>query len=187
MGFLRAALLTGAIALGMCVPGHADLVGTSVTGSIVFDTTAPLPGYTSAPVTVGSGPEFVTSYIVDTISADFAGNQLTLQDWVLWPQLGAFGWTQTFTDAAFANSTVSLISQDYGGGGVSFSQSGDTLTFNWAGIGWLAQDPIYTASFRILPGDPLGSSVPEPSGLALLLSASAVLALLLFRERRVPA
>jgi hypothetical protein len=165
----RAALLTAAAGLLMTIPVRADLLGTVVTGSMTFPSTDGYNYYGSAPRIIGNGTEF--SYTDDWcnyISADFTSDGLVLYEHIINYWIGATPWTQTFVSPAFNGAVVTETDDDFINRGVSWALAGDTLTFNWNGIGWLGEDPAYDAQYHIAV---VTGAVPEPSTLVALAAA----------------
>jgi hypothetical protein len=181
---LLAVLLAAAVGLFITTPVRADLLGASVTGSLTFPSTDGYNYYGSAPVIIGNGTEF--SYTDDWgnyISADFISDGLTLYEHIVNYWIGATPWTQTFVSSAFAGATVIETDDDFINRGVSWALTGNKLTFNWNGTGWLADDPSYDAQYHIAvsPG-----AVPEPSTFVALAAALAGLGIGLRRKNLTP-
>lgn len=175
MHISRAAVLAAAVGLLTSVPSRADLVGTSVTGSINI---LNLGNYGTTQVISNAGwAEFIGTYGFDTFSADFTGTGLVLKDIVASETIGAFAWTQTFENPAFADYTVALVSDDHPGG-INVTQNGDILIFAWDGTGWLG-DPTFTATYAFTP-----TGVPEPGGFAWLIGSLGTIGAGLLRRRR---
>jgi hypothetical protein len=168
------ALLCGVFAsMALALPAKADLVGTSVTGSVMFSANpnnyfdpANLdvpPGYlnTAGPTVTISGTSvefgFMDNFNTDT--ADFTGSSLTITDDVA---ISAVNWVMTFTDPAFAGLSLIPGADTFTNGGVNGSLVGDTITLDWAGTP--TADGLLTASFSI----PQVATTPEPSSLLLL-------------------
>jgi len=169
-------LLCGALAfLAAASPARADLVGTQVTGSIVFDgegqncfdpTNAFCGGGAVAQGDLNAAGSTVTisSTLVEfgykdganVDRADFTGNGLTVTDDVL---IGAANWVMQFTDTAFAGLNFTQLTDNFTNGGVTGTLSGDTLTLTWAGTP--TADGLLTTTFGL-------TAVPEPTTLGLL-------------------
>jgi hypothetical protein len=186
---LRIGVLTAGIVLAATVPCRADLLGSSVTGTLTFGTGTtnyydPAKPYVPAgylnhagpTVTIGGlAPDFGFADTYDTITANFTGNSLTITD----SGLSGAGWTQTFTDTAFAGATFVITADNFANGGLQSSLVGDVLTVTWAGT---AGDPGSTGGFSYTPG-----TVPEPASWVMLLFALAVCSLAAFRLKKASA
>ncbi len=159
----------------VCAPGWADLVGTSVTGSLTFGgnplnffdpvngfvPNGPLNKTQGTTVTISSSAiEFGFQDPDNTDTADFTGTQLTLTDISSGGQAAA---RFTFTDAAFAGVTLSPVSNTFpvGFGAVL---DGSTLTISFPQF---LQSGTFDAVFSLTPT----TAIPEPGSIALLLSA----------------
>lgn len=178
------------------VAGHAaSLVGTSVTGSLVFSGDPSMTNYfdpvngfaapgaqnfidNSSTVTVSStAVEFgYDDGVSNAFSADFTNHQLIITDTVEGTGTN-FGFNMTFTDSAFLGQNLipvnSLTLID------SYSSAGGVFTLSSPG-GSVTAGETFTDTFDI-------ASVPEPStqGLdCLALLAFGALAFRTFRLRR---
>jgi hypothetical protein len=170
---LSLAFLTGAV--GTATPAHADLIGSSVTGTFTVPSSAnfydpanglvPASGFlnsspgTNTVIISGSAVEFGLSDIFNDDSADFGGLTLTLLDNV---KVNAFPWVQTFTDSAFAGRTLTENTDNFpNSGGVTCGLAGSTITCSWAGTQGTG---LFAATYS------LSDSVqaPEPASLTLL-------------------
>lgn len=169
-----------------CLAGSAakaDLIGTSVNGSIQFGGNPlnyydPVNGFVNGPngvfpggslnasgttVTIsGTAVEFGYMDGANTDSADFTGSQLIIKDIVA---TAAANWTQTFVNPAF--SSLSKVSDNFVNGGVTGTLVGDVLTVTWGGTGVAAGE--LTAVFNVgsSPGVPDGGSTLALLGLAV--------------------
>jgi len=184
--FLSVAILLSVVAL----PGNAALVGTSVSGSLAFDGDpsnyfdpgygfVPTSGYLNAAgttVTISNGAvEFGFDDGSSRISADFSGNQVTLNDLIETAE-PTNSFQLVFTDPAFAGQSLSSVSDTFPI--VSYSAVGDVITFNYAG-GTPTVGQNLTATFNFAP-----TPVPEPSTAGTLsISVLATLAFFLARKR----
>jgi hypothetical protein len=142
-----------------------QLVGTTVAGSVVFNTVSTPAGNgfdpaggdvpsgyansSGATITLGSSAStfgFMDIYNTDT--AQFDGTLLTLTD-DMYGGSGATGWTMAFADSSFAS--VTNVSDDYIDGGVTASCSGGVITLYWGGSYSpdFVLDGTYTAVFAI--------------------------------------
>ena len=175
--------------LTFVVRGQAALVGTSVTGSLTFSGDpsnyfdpllgfVPATGYLNASGTTvmvsNSAVEFGFDDGASIISADFSGNQLTVNDTVeISGPNNSF--QMNFMDSAFAGQYLSSISDNFPLS--AHSLTGNLVALNYSG-GNLSTGESLTAKFAVIP-------VPEPSmaGLAMLI----ILASCLFfaRKRRI--
>ncbi len=160
-----------ALLLALCIPAQADLLGTTVTGSLKFDGNinnyfdpahAFVPaGYLNAAgttVTIASPAVefgFDDGFNLDT--ANFTGAQLTITDVVEQSGQTDFNVTMTFTDAAFAGMNVVELGDVFPNGGFTAALAGDVLTLTWAGG---AVNPgTLTATYAL-------TAVPEPASIA---------------------
>jgi hypothetical protein len=157
---------------------HADLIGSTVAGSLVytgsslnaFDTAngvVPTAGYGnssgSTSIIVGSGVEFGVSNGILTYTYNFSDTSLHVTNAaaILSPENS---YSAAFTDPAFTSLTVlgnTMV-------GLSAGLSGDMLTLNFAGHfapNYVIGD-LGTADFLLAP--PLASPVPEESTFILL-------------------
>jgi hypothetical protein len=162
-------LIVGGLLMLACSTAHAGLIGSQVTGNLQFDGNPnnyfdPANGFVPAgflntagtTVTIAE-PQIEFGYRdgANQDTANFTDSQLVISD-------QAFGnffdnpVHMTFTDSSFAGLT--LVSSNFPGG-ISFSLSGNTITFDWGG------GPVsagtYTAVFNV------ATPVPEPSTFAL--------------------
>jgi hypothetical protein len=163
------------IAALAAAPAQAQLLGTSVTGSLIIPSASPTNNYFD-PVNgfVPAGPlntagttvviatpavEFGYNDGINNISANFTGTQLTLTD-VATISVPTF--TMTFTNTAFVGKTLSEASDNFAGvGGVTGSLVGNTLTITYPGTPLSA---TFVAVFNIVAAP----VAPEPGTLALL-------------------
>ena len=152
-----------------CLAAHADDLGTSVSGSLIFYTGSPnyfdpangfVPaGYgnvAGSTVKIGSGVEFGYNDGANLDTADFTGTTLTITDV---DSFGASPFEMSFTDPAFNG-----ITQLTGAGAFTYSFSGDTLNVFYPGTSDFGN--TYTTSFHV--SSPAVASTPEPSSLILL-------------------
>jgi hypothetical protein len=161
----------------------ADLIGTSVTGSLQFTGSAtnffdPANGFVNGllgtypggslnaagtTVTIsGTATEFGFMDTINTDSADFTGTQLTVTDVT---RVGSNSATYTFTDTAF--NSLSLVSNSFPAG-LTYSLSGDTITVN---------TPLFSSTagtFQAVFNVNSGSTVPDTGSTLGLLSLSVV-------------
>ncbi|GEM_PF-3466063 len=183
MHLLRATALVVAAFMAAALPGRADLLtGTQLTGSLQFGTSGNL--FNPSTLTLNSGDNLFNFSIptVNNISADLnisaAGDTLTLTDNVLTGQWG-YGWTQTFTDAAFANFNPILVSSSFSG--LNLAQNGTTWTLTWTGTsGPVSQSTAFKAVYNLV--DP--PAAPEPSAFTCVLAGFVSLAFLARRRRQ---
>jgi hypothetical protein len=162
------------VTLGMSMPAKADLIGTSVTGSLEFLTPGtpnyfnPANGFVPAGSLNTAGPtvaisstatEFGFADLINTDTVNFTGNTLTVTDKVLF---GAANWIMTFTDTAFTGLNLVQNTDTFIPGGVTGVLSGDTITLDWAGtIG----SGLMTTTFTLTPRT---TATPEPSSFLML-------------------
>lgn len=168
-------LAIAAVAFFVCRPASAGLIGTSVTGSIMFDGNSTNyfdpafgyvpPGYLNTAGTTVTIAEPAIEYgFLDGANQDtanFTASQLIVTDTVF---SGASNWTMTFTDTAFTGASFSKVSDTFTNGGVTGILVGDTITLTWAGTN--SADGLLTATFDVAT-----SAVPEPSSIVLALTA----------------
>jgi PEP-CTERM motif len=186
MGFL--ALLC----LILPASARADLVGTTVTGSLDFDSDSknfynPAMGFVPAgfqnsagaqnsnTVVIVGGNEFGFSDGLNTDVTSFTGTGFTFTDTAITagPNLNII---LTLTDPAFAG--VSLISSSFPG--LTFAISGDQITVDIPGLDASAGE-VLTASFNVTSTSP----VPEPSANGLVLIGFGFLGLMLAMRKRL--
>ncbi len=171
------------------LPLHASLLGTSVSGSLVFSGNpanyfdpangfVPSSGYLNSTggtsVTVqNSAIEFGAVFPSNTDSADFSASQLVISD--LTKLTGTDSpFVMTFTDAAFTGLTLAKTSDSFIGG-VSSSLAGDVITVSWRGAGVTPGENL-TAIFDLSGGS---AAIPEPSSWTMLVVSGLVGLLLL--------
>jgi hypothetical protein len=180
--------------LGLVLPAsaRADLVGTTVTGSLDFDADGLnfynpamgfVPaGYQNSPgaqnsntVVIVGGNEFgFTDPGNNTDVTSFSSTGFTFTDTSLsaGPNLNII---LTLTDPAFTG--VSLISSTFPG--LTFAILGDQITVDIPGLTASAGE-VFTASFNVTST----SSVPEPSTYGLLLIGFGFLGLMMAMRKR---
>jgi hypothetical protein len=175
-GKVSLALLAGMfVILAMALPAKADLIGTSVTGSLQFVTPGtpnyfnPANGFVPAGYLNAAGPtvaisstatEFGFADLINTDTVNFTGSSLTVTDKVLF---GAANWIMTFTDTAFAGLNLVQNTDTFIPGGVTGVLSGDTITLDWAGT---LGSGLMTTTFSLTPGTT--TATPEPSSFLML-------------------
>jgi hypothetical protein len=169
---------------------RADLVGTTVTGSLDFDAdnknfyiaaTGHVPAgfqnsagaQNSNTVVIVGGNEFGFSDGLNTDVTSFSSTGFTFTDTAITagPNLNII---LTFTDPAFTG--VSLISSTFPG--LTFAISGDHITVDIPGLDVSAGE-VLTASFDVTST----SSVPEPSTYGLTLIGFGFLGLIMAMRR----
>jgi PEP-CTERM motif len=174
-GKVSLALLAGMfVILAMALPAKADLIGTSVTGSLQFITPGtpnyfnPANGFVPAGYLNAAGPtvaisatatEFGFADLINTDTVNFTGSTLTVTDKVLF---GAANWIMTFTDTAFTGLNLVQNSDTFIPGGVTGVLSGDTITLDWAGT---LGSGLMTTTFSLTPRT---TATPEPSSFLML-------------------
>jgi len=172
--FLVVAGLAVLTLFSMANVGRADLIGTTVNGTLNFDgnplnfwdpANGGVPnGYlnkTQFPNIVIAEPaiEFGYQGSANLDTANFTGTQLIITD-VVTSNGTNNPITMTFTDTAF--TSLAKVSDTFPAGGFASSLNGDVITLTWPGAGVTAGQ-TFQAVFNV------GSAaVPEPSSLALL-------------------
>jgi hypothetical protein len=168
---MRSLRLLFAVALFLASTfGRADLIGSSVTGSLVFQGQSanefdPANGETGTTCLNRQGTTGTTETISATatefcyvggttaIFANFTGTQLQVGESTT--DLFPLGWTMTFTDALFGG--ITKVAGDTFIPATTGSIAGHTITIHWDGnADGLATYNITTAA------------VPEPSSMLLL-------------------
>jgi hypothetical protein len=171
------------------LPAHADLTGTSVTGSLHFDGLTenffdPANGFVPAGFLNAAGPtvtisntaaEFGFDDGANTDIANFTGSALVVTDD---DTDNAANWVMTFTDTAFLGLNLVQTSDTFTNGGVTGVLSGDTITLDWAGTS--TADGLMATTFTLNP-----ANTPEPSSILLL--GSALICLLGLSRRKLSA
>ena len=172
---------------------RADLVGTTVTGSLDFDADGLnfynpalgfVPaGYQNSPgaqnsntVVIVGGNEFgFTDPGNNTDVTSFSSTGFTFTDTAITAGLN-LNIILTLTDPAFTG--VSLISSTFPG--LTFAISGDQITVNIPGLNASAGE-VFTASFNVTST----SSVPEPSTYGLMLIGFGFLGFMMAMRKRL--
>jgi len=191
----RFALSIGFLGLGLVLPAsaRADLVGTTVTGSLDFDADGLnfynpalgfVPaGYQNSPgaqnsntVVIVGGNEFgFTDPGNNTDVTSFSSTGFTFTDTAITAGLN-LNIILTLTDPAFTG--VSLISSTFPG--LTFAISGDQITVDIPGLNVSAGE-VLTASFNVTST----SSVPEPSTYGLMLIGFGFLGFMMAMRKRL--
>jgi hypothetical protein len=180
----------GLLCLMLPASVRADLVGTTVIGSLDFDSDnknfyMPASGFVPAgfqnsagaqnsnTVVIVGGNEFGFSDGLNTDVTSFGSTGFTFTDTAIsaGPNLNII---LTFTDPAFTG--VSLISSSFPG--LTFAISGDQITVDIPGLNASAGQ-VFTASFNVTST----SSVPEPSAYGLMLIGFGFLGLMALLRR----
>ena len=177
-------------ALAVCpAMAHADLIGTTVAGSLSFTGTGSTnfldPAQGVVPdgygndfgpnVVIGSGPEFGLSDNIVLYAFDFSNSTLHLSNSTYEPTQET-GFVATFTDPAFNSFRVI----DNTLAGLTFSFSGDVLTLNFTGFSAQLDGNVGTADVSLFT---LGAvATPEPSSFVLLGTGLCGLATFLRRK-----
>jgi hypothetical protein len=180
--------------LCLMLPGsaRADLVGTTVTGSLDFDADGlnfynPAMGFVPAGYQNSAGAQDSNTVVIvggnefgfsdglnrDVISFSSSGFTFTDTSITAGPNLNII---LTMTDPAFTG--VSLISSTFPG--LTFAISGDQITVDIPGLNASAGE-VLTASFDVTSA----ASVPEPSTYGLLLIGLGFLGLMMAMRKRL--
>ena len=185
----RAATLALALGLAMVVSGRAEgafLIGTQVTGSLGFGggttnyfdpnngfvPTGYLNKTSGTTVTIAEPAiEFGFSDGSNTDTANFTDTQLVVTDV---STSGGASVLMTFTDAAFANTTVSIASSNFTG--LTATRSGNTITVAYGSFSTIG---TFTGTINITSP----SSVPEPASVVMLALGLAGLGFAASRRR----
>lgn len=179
-------------ALCSSIPLQASLLGTSVSGSLVFsgdpsnyfdptNSFVPSSGYLNSAggttVTIQDPAiEFGAVFPTNTDSADFNASQLTITDLTTGSGVN-FASTMSFTDTAFRGLTLSKTSDSFTGG-VTGSLAGDIVTVSWARAG-IVPGQTLKATFNLTGA----TTTPEPASWGML-AFSGVLGALVFLLRK---
>ncbi|HZS57476.1 MAG TPA: hypothetical protein VFA65_23960 [Bryobacteraceae bacterium] len=178
---IRIAALVAAVMAACVMPCSADLLGTTVTGTLnfsglpanYFDAAngfVPTMGYgnsSDTSVTIADPDvEFGAGFPANTDTADFNATQLVLSDMVISASRNT-PFSMTFTDAAFVGLGLTIISDSFVNGGTTATLDDDTLTVSWNGgvVSPGTLQAIYD----------LELATPEPSSWLLLLAAAPLL------------
>jgi hypothetical protein len=180
--------------LCLMLPGsaRADLVGTTVTGSIDFDSDninfyVPANGFVPAGYQNSAGAKDSNTVVIvggnefgfdDSLNRDvtsFSSTGFTFTDTSATPGLN-LNIILTMTDPAFTG--VSLISSTFPG--LTFTISGDQITVDIPAVNASAGE-VFTASFNVTST----SSVPEPSTYGLMLIGLGFLGLMMAMRKRL--
>jgi len=182
----------GLLCLVLPASARADLVGTTVTGSLDFDADGlnfynPALGFVPAgfqnsagaqdsnTVLVVGGNEFGFSDGINTEVTSFSSTGFTFTQTSIIPGKN-LNIILTMTDPAFTG--VSLISSTFPG--LTFAISGDQITVDIPDI-TVSAGEVLTASFNATST----SSVPEPSTYGLMLIGFGFLGLMMAMRRRL--
>jgi hypothetical protein len=182
----------GLLCLVLPASARADLVGTTVTGSLDFDADGlnfynPAMGFVPAgfqnsagaqdsnTVLVVGGNEFGFSDGINTEVTSFSSTGFTFTQTSIIPGKN-LNIILTMTDPAFTG--VSLISSTFPG--LTFAISGDQITVDIPDI-TVSAGEVLTASFNATST----SSVPEPSTYGLMLIGFGFLGLMMAMRRRL--
>jgi hypothetical protein len=193
---IQIAALVIAATMAYAMPCNADLLGTTVIGSLnftslttnYFDPTngfVPTMGFGNSDgdvtVTIADpGIEFAASFPANTDTADFTATQLILTD-VVNSGSRDTPFAMAFTDSAFVGLGLTTVSDSFVNGGTTATLCDDTLTVSWDGgvVSPGTLQAIYS----------LDVATPEPSSWALLLAGVTILVLVRnpsnFRRRTI--
>ena len=183
----------GLLCLMFPAAARADLVGTTVTGSLDFDADGlnfynPAMGFVPAGFQNSAGAQNSNTVVIvggnefgftdpgnNTDVTSFSSTGFTFTDTSITagPNLNII---LTLTDPAFTG--VSLISSTFPG--LTFAISGDQITVNIPGLNASAGE-VFTASFNVTST----SSVPEPSTYGLILIGFGFLAFMMAVRNRL--
>ena len=183
----------GLLCLMFPAAARADLVGTTVTGSLDFDADGlnfynPAMGFVPAGFQNSAGAQNSNTVVIvggnefgftdpgnNTDVTSFSSTGFTFTDTSITagPNLNII---LTLTDPAFTG--VSLISSTFPG--LTFAISGDQITVNIPGLNASAGE-VFTASFNVTST----SSVPEPSTYGLVLIGFGFLAFMMAVRNRL--
>jgi hypothetical protein len=183
----------GLLCLMFPAAARADLVGTTVTGSLDFDADGlnfynPAMGFVPAGFQNSAGAQNSNTVVIvggnefgftdpgnntDVTSFSSTGFTFTDTSIIAGPNLNII---LTLTDPAFTG--VSLISSTFPG--LTFAISGDQITVNIPGLNASAGE-VFTASFNVTST----SSVPEPSTYGLVLIGFGFLAFMMAVRNRL--
>ena len=182
----------GLLCLMLPTSARADLVGTTVTGSLDFDADGlnfynPAMGFVPAgfqnsvgaqgsnTVVIVGGNEFGFSDGINTDVTSFSGTGFTFTQTSIIPGKN-INIILTMTDPAFTG--VSLISSTFPG--LTFAISGDQITVDIPDI-TVSAGEVLTASFNATST----SAVPEPSTYGLMLIGFGFLGLMMAMRKRL--
>jgi hypothetical protein len=183
----------GLLCLMFPAAARADLVGTTVTGSLDFDADGlnfynPAMGFVPAGFQNSAGAQNSNTVVIvggnefgftdpgnntDVTSFSRTGFTFTDTSITAGPNLNII---LTLTDPAFTG--VSLISSTFPG--LTFAISGDQITVDIPGLNASAGE-VFTASFNVTST----SSVPEPSTYGLMLIGFGFLGLIMAMRKRL--
>ncbi|CAN5646406.1 hypothetical protein BH10ACI4_BH10ACI4_30200 [soil metagenome] len=141
---------------------HADLIGTSITGSLAFNGSS-VNSFAPTVATIGPGVEFSYTDVVNIDFADFSGNGLTVSDTCLLSANDCafnYAWIMQFTDSAFTGLTFTNLTNALN---VTYSLVGDTITITYPGGA-----PLKLAASSTFSLQSSSSPIPEPSTITLL-------------------
>ena len=168
------------VLIACVIPGRASLLGTQVTGSLLFQGHPlnyfdPVNGFVPTGYENASGTtvkiaepaiEFGAVFPANTDIANFTPTQLILTD-IVNSSGNNVPFTISFVDTAFFGMAVSKVSDTFANGGTVASLTGDVLTVAWNGSSVNAGtlEAVYDFS----------SSAPEPSSFGLLVAGAVAL------------
>jgi len=163
-GILRRLAVAVAGAALLSVPAWADMVGSTVTGTVQFGAG---PVYSLGTAVIQNGPiEFTYSDSINVDTVDFSSLNLAITDVSssTWLGSGSAAATYTFTDTVFSGLSFVKLSDSFGG--AQLSLTGDVITVT---------TPAFPTSgtFGAVFTDP--PSVPEPRATLFLCFSVAIL------------
>lgn len=169
-----------AAAAFLALPASAGVLGTDVTGSLLFgeirtnffdaaNTFVPAgcknADANGGPVTVSDpAVEFCFADSANRDSANFTDGVLTVRDEIL---TGAISWIMEFVFAPGAVSAVSALDSNFRPGSLMFAFANDKLTIEYNGARQPDEAGDFAAQYRLAPGAAV--AIPEPAPIALLL------------------
>jgi len=165
-------ILVAVFILATCGSAKAQYTGQTIDGTLAFGPDGANGGQFWAPASETVPGTFMYEDVVNTDTAAFTDNTLTVTDVVV-PGGIANGWQMTFSDTALPFTELVLVSDNFSPD-ITYKLSGGVITLDWIG----GPTGTNTAVFDI--GTP--STVPEPGSLALLGTGALAFGSLLRRK-----